>query len=83
MGDMLNPLSYFLKVIQRQYIFGPGVSMYLPHEDTGHPQLPKVKLVQKAHIECVSMIQCDWHGIDGTEGLEHWTHGSNGSLLLV
>ena len=31
-------------------IYGPDVSLYLLHEDTGHPQLPKVKLAQKAHI---------------------------------
>ena len=26
------------------------------------------------------MIQREWHGIDGTAGLGHWTHDSNGSL---
>ena len=28
---------------------GPGVSLYLLHEDTGRPKLPRVKLAQKAH----------------------------------
>ena len=30
-------------------LHGPGVSLYLLHEVTGHPQLPRVKLAQKTH----------------------------------
>ena len=32
---------------------GPGVSLYLLHENTGHPWLPRVKLVQKTHISAL------------------------------
>ena len=32
------------------------------------------------HVECASMIQCAWHGIDGTAGLGYWTHNPDGSL---
>ena len=33
------------------------MSLYLLHEGTGHPLLPRVMLAQKTHVECVSMIQ--------------------------
>ena len=35
------------------YSHGPGVSLYLLHEDTGHPQLPKVKSAQKVHTSAL------------------------------
>ena len=35
------------------------------------------------HVECESMIQCNWRGINGTAGLGYWTHEPDGSLPLA
>ena len=37
---------------------------------------------ESAH-KCVSMIHREWRGADGTAGLGHWTHETDGSLPLA
>ena len=41
---------------KKLFDLGPGVSLDLIHEDTGHPKLPRFKMTQKTHVECASMI---------------------------
>ena len=41
----------FIHSFEHPFYNGPGVSLYLLHEVTGHPELPKIKLAQKAHID--------------------------------
>ena len=63
--------------------YGPGVTLLLLHEEPGYLYLPRVKLATECTHRCASMSQREWHGIDGTVGLGHWTHDPDGSLPLA